>query len=157
MQTNTPFWRAVQLSGASLQPDLIDRKQDLEHDQTHAVPLDAQRMAGADQVDDRALGASHQFKLAVDGRNALSISGFASICFRCPRVLILGSRQEALTQSTLRIGRRAKNRSPSRRARTLKPTCSQKDLGCFQALTSSTGQKALGVVGTAFVTPDGAL
>ena len=78
MQTNTPFWRAVQLSGASLQPELIDRQQDLEHYQAHDVPLDTQRMSGADQVDDRALGASDQFKLAVEAARRSWISNSSS-------------------------------------------------------------------------------
>jgi hypothetical protein len=78
MQTNTPFWRAVQLSGASLQPELIDRQQDLEHYQAHDVPLDTQRIPGADQVDNRALGASDQFKLAVEAARRSWISNSSS-------------------------------------------------------------------------------
>jgi len=41
MQTNTPFWRAVQLSSR------------ITDYQTHDVRLDSQWMPGADQVDDR--------------------------------------------------------------------------------------------------------
>jgi len=54
--------RTFSMGGVSTTPRLaaehaVQRKDDLEDDEGDDIPLDAQRVVGADQVDERALGA----------------------------------------------------------------------------------------------------
>ena len=78
------------------------------------------------------------------------IASNAAGAFQLQGKRVLSSCREALTQSTLRIGRGAKEHRnavakslPQRRADPQGRLTRKKDLGCFHALTSSTGQKAL--------------
>src|SRR6266851_7501871 len=49
----------------------VEGKQDLENDERDDVPLDAQRVVGADEVDQRLLRARGELELAIERREAL--------------------------------------------------------------------------------------